>query len=139
MASTEKKATKKKVAATLNPANAATLSRRLGGMPAEKALFDQLRDLAVSLNKLNEGIQKVYNVKTPVVKTEINIPKCAYRGDDELGGIAAEKSLFAQLKTISSSLDKTKGYMQKGIQKVVKAKAEAKRAVAKKPAAKKTK
>jgi hypothetical protein len=138
MASTQKKATKKKVAA-INPANAATLSRRLGGMPAEKALFDQLRDLAVSLNKLNEGIQKVYNVKTPVVKTEINIPKCAYRGDDELGGIAAEKSLFAQLKTISSSLDKTKGYMQKGIQKVVKAKAEAKRAVAKKPAAKKTK
>ena len=84
MASTEKKATKKKVAATLNPANAATLSRRLGGMPAEKALFDQLRDLAVSLNKLNEGIQKVYNVKTPVVKTEINMHTAAMTNWAEL-------------------------------------------------------
>ncbi|MDY6332901.1 MAG: hypothetical protein SPL52_15485 [Fibrobacter sp.] len=135
MAKSTKKTTEKKAG---NIDAALVRHGGLGGMPAEKALFERLRELAVSVNDLGIGIQQVYSCKTPVLKTDIKIPSVkAVKDPDELGGITAEKSLFAQLKTISSSLNKMTTTVQKNIQKSVKVNAAAKRAAAKKPAAKK--
>ena len=114
---------------------------RTAGIPEEKALFEQLSNLATAFNQLGADIQKVYKYKTPVLKTDFKMPACKVRtGDDELGGIAAEKSMFTQLKNISAGLNKMTTNMQKGIQKAVKAQAAAKKkTAAKKPAAKKAK
>lgn len=136
MASTKKK-TETKVKA---PKVTGRVPGRTAGIPEEKVLFDQLSKLATTFNQLGSGIEKVYKYKTPVLKTDFKIPACTARtDDDELGGISAEKSLFAQLKNISSSLNKMTTNMQKDIQKAVKAKAAAKRTVAKKTTAKKAK
>lgn len=134
-------ANKKKAASTNKVIEVNSIHGRLGGIPEEKALFDELKNLATALNKLGTGIQNVYNCKTTIVKPEVKIPATKLRGDDGQSGISNEKSLYTQLKALSSSLNKMTNSVQKNVQKNVKASAAAKKAATakKKTAAKNAK